>query len=459
MHTLKRLTLATVVALATQGLVPPTHARAQSQPLAESGDFRRIITDAKEKVFPALIYVAPIAEEFSQGKREQQEQGGSGVIISSDGYAVTNWHVIENAISIRVQLSDGTFMTAEKIGEDRETDIGLLKLDVKDGESLPVARFADSSKLVQGEFVLAMGAPWGLSRSVSLGILSSTERYLDGDSEYSLWLQTDASINPGNSGGPLVNTAGEVVGLNTLGSNSGGDLGFAVPSNKVKKIADELREHGRMNRAWTGLHLQPLRDFASNTVFDGEHGVLVASVDVSSPAEKAGLLVGDLILSVGGAETDGLLYEDLPAINTLLADLAENHAVEVRVQRGPETLTVSMEPRAKGDVEGEDLEVERWNMTVKAINEFQHPLLHFHAGAGVFVQGVRSPGNADSAGFERGDVIQRVGDTDVKTLAELRKVYEQAIERTGKDQKVLVTILRDGYRRQLVLDYSTKYID
>ncbi|MEM7164690.1 MAG: trypsin-like peptidase domain-containing protein [Planctomycetota bacterium] len=427
--------------------------------LSDSADFRRIITDAKEKVFPALIYVAPIAEEFSQGKREKQEQGGSGVIISSDGYAVTNWHVIENAISIRVLLSDGTFMTADKIGEDRETDIGLLKLHPKEGVTLPVAEFADSTTLVQGEFVLAMGAPWGLSRSVSLGILSSTERYLEGNSEYSLWLQTDASINPGNSGGPLVNTAGKVVGINTLGNNSGGDLGFAVPANKVKKIAAELREHGRMNRAWTGLHLQPLRDFSSNTVFEGERGVLVASVDANSPAEKAGLVVGDLILAVGGQETDGLLYEHLPAINTLLADLPKNEPVEVLVQRGPETFPRSMEPRAKGDVEGEDLELERWNMTVKAINEFQHPLPHFHAGAGVFVQGTRSPGNADEAGLERGDVIRDIDGTDVRTLADLKKIYERAVKRTGKEQKVLITVLRDGYRRQLVLDYSTKYID
>src|SRR5262245_51160740 len=314
--------------------------------IGSSLDFRRIIEEAKSKVFPALIFVAPVVEDFGGGKRETREQGGSGVVISSDGFAVTNWHVVEKAITIRILLFDGRVTTAEKIGEDQETDVALLKLrsprapaaavgsgSGKDAE-LPYASFGDSSVLTEGQFVMAMGAPWGLSRSVSLGILSSTTRYLPGRSEYSLWLQCYASINPGNSGGPLVDTSGRVVGINTLGTFMGGDMGFAVPSNTVKRIAEGLRAHGEVRRSWTGIRLQPLNDFDRNTFFEGDHGVLVASVDEDSPALLAGVRVGDLLLSVGETELNGLHRESLPAINTILGDLPLDQPAKLRLRRG-----------------------------------------------------------------------------------------------------------------------------
>lgn len=448
-----RLGFALVLAAVPAALLPSASA-------AESADFRRTIAEAKAKVFPALIYVAPVVEEFSGGKREKREQGGSGVIIAPEGYAVTNWHVVEKAVLIRVLLFDGSWTTAEKVGEDRETDVGLLKLTpIPGADRFPHAEFGDSSKLEDGEFVLAMGAPWGLSRSVSLGIISSTRRYLRGRSEYSLWLQTDASINPGNSGGPLVDTNGLVIGLNTLAASSGGDLGFAVPSNTVRRIADSLIRYKEVRRSWTGLRLQPLRDFDRAIFFEGTEGVVVASVDRGSPAARAGFRTGDLILRVGGTAVAGIAYEDLPAIQTLLGDLPVDREVPVAVRRDGKDMTIGLVPRAKGKVEGEDFELKDWNMTVKAINEFESPALYFFVKEGVYVQGVRSPGNASQAGLRRNDILVRVDGKEVPTIEALEGIYKEIVENPAREKRVAVEILRNGLTYHMVLDYSTKYKD
>ena len=440
---------------------PAAPAPGSAPPPSATGDFRKIIEEAKSKVFPALIFVAPVVEEFSGGKRETREQGGSGVIIAPDGYAVTNWHVVEKALTIRVLLFDGRVTTAEKIGEDQETDVALLKLKPPKGAAssyeFPSACFGDSEHLTEGQFVMAMGAPWGLSRSVSLGILSSTTRYLPGRSEYSLWLQCDASINPGNSGGPLVDTDGKVVGINTLGSTFGGDMGFAVPSNTVRRISDNLRQHGEVKRSWTGLRLQPLNDFDRNTFFEGDRGVLVASVDEDSPALKAGLRVGDLLLAVGGAELKGLHRENLPAINTLLGDLPLGEPVSLQVRRGEESLTLTLTPRPKGRIEGEDLECKAWNMTVKAINEFATPTLYFYVKKGVYVQGIRQPGNAADSGLRRGDIILSIVGKEIQTLEDMRRAFEALVADDKRERKARMVVFRNGLRLQLVLDFSTKY--
>jgi serine protease Do len=427
-----------------------------------AGDFRKIIEEAKGKVFPALIFVAPVVEEWSGGKRETREQGGSGVLITPDGYAVTNWHVVEKAITIRVLLFDGKVTTAEKIGEDQETDVALLKLQPPRGaapSAFPFAGFGDSDKLTEGQFVMAMGAPWGLSRSVSLGILSCTTRYLPGRSEYSLWLQADASINPGNSGGPLVDTEGRVVGLNTLGMFVGGDLGFAVPSNTVKRIAEGLRAHREVRRSWTGVRLQPLNDFDRNTFFDGDRGVLIASVDEDSPAVLAGVRVGDLLLAVGDHPLNGLYRENLPAINTTLGDLELGKPVTLKLERGHEQLSVCLTPRPKGKIEGEDFECKAWNMTVKAINEFATPTLYFYVKKGVYVQGIRQPGNAADAGLRRSDIIMKIEGKEIGTLEDIRQVYEHLAADEKRERKVRLEVFRNGLRHQLVLDYSTRYKD
>ena len=201
-------------------------------------DFRKIIATAKSRVYPALVFVKPVQESFLEGERKRIEVLGSGVIIDPEGYVVTNNHVAEKAVEVNCVLGDKEQVPARVIGLDPETDLALLKLKLKkDHPPLPVAEFADSNQVTEGQFVMALGAPFGFTRSISLGITSNTQRYLGFTTEhkYNVWFQTDATINPGNSGGPLVNTEGRIIGINTLGTFTG-NIGFSIPSNVVRDI-------------------------------------------------------------------------------------------------------------------------------------------------------------------------------------------------------------------------------
>ena len=201
-------------------------AQSEDSAAANLPDFRQIVRCATNRVFPAVIYVKCIRESFEQGKKTSQGVSGSGVLISESGEALTNWHVVDKAVEVRCLLYDGRALGARVVGYDKDTDLALLQLEAPEGtDEFPRAVIGDSTHLREGDFVMAMGAPWGMSRSVSIGIISCTRRYLPEASEYSLWLQSDCAISPGNSGGPLVNTAGEVIGINSRGHLWGGRHG------------------------------------------------------------------------------------------------------------------------------------------------------------------------------------------------------------------------------------------
>ncbi len=436
-------------------------ALAQPVPAGESiaaFDFRDVIARAKREVFPAVVFLMPITERFDSGKREKAQVAGSGVIISPEGEIITNWHVVDKAVEIRCLLSDGTAARARVVGLDKDTDLALLRLE--DARTpLPAARFADSDALEEGQFVMAMGAPWGLSRSVSMGILSCVDRFLgDQGGGYNLWLQTDASINPGNSGGPLVDTEGKVVGINSLGFLFGGDLAFAIPSNTVKFVADRLRRDGRVARAWTGLHAQPLRDFEKNIFYEGEEGALVAGVDPGSPAALAGIEAGQLLLKVNGTAVRGVHHEDIPGVNRLLADLEIGRPAVLSLRpAGGGVREATLTPLEKGSVEGGDFDCRRWNMTVKAVNEFATPLLHFFRRGGVYIQAVEHPGNAAAAGLRQGDILVEIDGVPVESLERCGAMYETILADTLREKRVVFTVLRGGLRNYQVLDYSPIY--
>ncbi|NQU42315.1 trypsin-like peptidase domain-containing protein, partial [bacterium] len=268
-------------------------------------NFQEIIDRAKSRVFPALVFVKPIVEEYTSGEKTKHQVYGSGVIISPDGLVITNNHVVEKAIKVNCVLSDKDQLPADILGRDPDTDLALLQLRNVEGKTpLPYGEFADSERLREGDFVMALGSPFGFNRSISLGILSNTRRYLGFESEfrYNTWLQTDAAINPGNSGGPLVNIDGKIVGINTLGIFFGENIGFSIPSNVVKSICGLLQQHETVQRAWVGLKLQPLKDFFTDTFTKAESGVLISDVEKDSPAEQAGVRQGDILIEVGGVD-------------------------------------------------------------------------------------------------------------------------------------------------------------
>ncbi len=424
----------------------------------ERGDFREIISRAKSEVFPALIFVKPIVADYESGEKKQQEVFGSGVIISPDGYAVTNWHVVDKAMSINCVLYDKRQVTVELVGSDRDTDLALLRLPAPaEGAQYPFARFADTV-VQEGDFVMALGSPFGFQRSISLGIISNAERYIGFDTEYkyNTWIQTDAAINPGNSGGPLIDTQGAIVGINTLGVEGSG-LGFSIPASRVQDVVARLKRDGKVVRAHTGLRLQALKDFHSNTFVDAEHGVLICGVEENSPAAEAGIRAGDILLAVDGKPVEGAYAEMLPALWRMLADLKFDGPVPLELQRGGEKVQVQIKPQQKGASEGEDFDCRRWNMTVKEINKDRTPQLYYLRQTGVFIQGTRYPGNADNSGLSRRDIILTIDKEPVVTIADVKRMYEKIIRDEKREKKVVVEVLRNGLRKWIVLDYRRDY--
>lgn len=448
---------------------PGAHA-ARAHANIPNQDFRVIINSAKAKVFPAVVFIKCVIQDYQGGQKSSHEVSGSGVIISPQGEVLTNWHVVDKAVEVRCLLLDGQPMDAKVLGSDKDADLALLQIlpsaaaagsatrpASTQPATYPYAKFGDSAKLEEGDFVMAMGAPWGMSRSVSLGIISCTKRYLPNTSEYSIWLQTDAAISPGNSGGPLVSSAGEVVGINTLGMSGGGEMGFAVPSVTILPVIEQIRAHGKVNWSWTGLQLQPLKDFNRNVYFDGHDGVIVADTDLESPARRAGLQSRDRILKINGQPVSAITDEDLPELRRLLGTLPKNTPTALDVLRGTEHLTIPLTPREKGVVEGESFAATRWDCTVKTINQFDNPDLYFQQEKGLFVFGLKYPGNAYSSGLQAQDIILKVDGKSITTLAELQAAHKATLDNLKDKPRILLTVLRNGQKIQIVLNISRDY--
>jgi serine protease Do len=447
--------LLVLLAVGAAGAAETAKSDAES-PLARL-DFRQVISGAKDKVFPAVVYIKVLQETHESGQKISQEVSGSGVIISDTGEVLTNWHVVDKAVDVRCLLLDGRGLDAKVVGSDKDVDLALLQIQLPAGSKVPFAVLGDSEKLKEGDFVMAMGAPWGLSRSVSMGIIACARRFLPGASQYSLWLQTDASISPGNSGGPLVNTAGEVIGVNTRGAVVGGDIGFAVPASIIRDIVAQIRQFGRVNWSWTGLQLQPLKDFDRNIYFEGNEGVIVAETDLESPARRAGLQARDRIVKIGGKAVTAMTDEDLPAVRRMIGLLPKHQKVAIELVRGDKPLTVELEPREKGKVEGAELDCPRWDLTVRDINQFDTPDLYFYRAKGVFVYGVKAPGNAELAGLRPLDIIVKIDGREVTTLDDVRAIHKAAIESLKTKHRAIFSVFRNGLVRQVVLDFSRDF--
>lgn len=416
-------------------------------------DFRDVVSRAESAVFPSLVYVSVVSEDTESGRDDRLQSSGSGVLISEDGELLTNHHVIDKAVKIRCQLSDGSMYSAKVVGKDKDLDVALLRLEAQDGVLFPCAKLS-SRRMDVGEFVLAMGAPWGLARSVSMGIISCNDRYLDEFGEYTLWYQTDAAISPGNSGGPLVDTRGEVVGLNAAGVEAGAQA-FTIPSPIIMDILPNLRAHGDARWAWLGVEWQPLRDFELDAVFDATDGVVVAGVDPQGPAAAAGLAANDRVVAIAGSPVTAMFREDLPGIRRRLGMLPCGKSVRFDFVRGGETMRADVTPRYKGDVEGREAVLKRWGFTAKEINRFETPDLAFlMPEGGVYMSAVAWDGNADNSGFRQRDVVKAIDGRPVATLGELQAVYDESMARLGETTQISVDVMRKGRPVHLILNYS-----
>ncbi len=436
------------------GLVLLPFACVAAHPAMQATDFRDIVLNARAKVFPSLVYVRVVCKDLTEGRNEKLTASGSGVVISKDGELLTNHHVIDKAEEIRCLLSDGSAYEAKVVGSDKDMDIALLKLQRPGGSpDLPAAELTPDHAEI-GDVVLAMGAPWGLARSVTMGIISCTDRYLEQCGPYTLWYQTDAAISPGNSGGPLVDTKGRVVGINARG-NTRGAQAFTIPSPTILEILPNLRTKGGAHWSWLGFQFQPLRDFDRNTYFPYTNGVMIAGTDIGSPARKAGFRPGDRLVAVDGQGVTVRHVEDLPALERRLGRLPCGTAIAVAYVRDGAQLAAKLVPCEKGKVEGDEKVFPRWGFTAKEINRFNEPDLAFHAPkGGVYVAATDWEGNAANSGLRRRDIIVEFDGAKVATLGELDAFYQKALKDLPARTRVDVSVLRQGRPLRFVLNYQ-----
>ena len=355
---------------------------------------------------------------------------GSGFIISKDGYILTNNHVVKDAEDIKITLTSKNEYEAKIIGSDEDMDIALLKIEAK--EDLPVVRLGDSDRLEIGEWVVAIGNPFGLEHTVTAGIVSAKWRPI-GQGPYDSFIQTDASINPGNSGGPLLNIRGEVVGINTAITAEGQGIGFAIPINMVKEVMAELKEKGKITRGWLGLVIQKVTpDLAKSFGLKENRGALVAEVVEGSPADKAGIKQGDVIISFNGKEINE--YTDLsrmagltrPGTKVRLELIRDMKKKEVEVEIG----TFSSEAAvAKGPVETE------LGMTLQDITPQLAEHFDLSETSGVLVTNVVPGSAADKANIRRGDIIIEVNRQKVANVSEFKKIAK-------KNKKTLLLLIK-----------------
>ncbi|MRR53983.1 MAG: DegQ family serine endoprotease [Deltaproteobacteria bacterium] len=353
-------------------------------------------------------------------QRPQKQRGqGSGFVISDEGYILTNNHVVAGADEIKVKLSDGREFRGELKGSDEKLDLALIKITSKN--HLPLAILGDSDAIEVGEWVLAIGNPFGLSQTVTAGIVSAKGRVI-GSGPYDDFIQTDASINPGNSGGPLFNAKGEVIGINTAIVAGGQGIGFAIPINMAKTVITQLRDTGKVTRGWLGVAVQPVTpDLASSFGMKNDQGALVSEVMKDSPAEKAGFQAGDIIL-----EFDGKTITDMHELPRLAAVTPVGKKAVVKLFRNGKTLekTVTIEKMVESGVTGQQAAQTQENLglVVTDLTKELAAQLRTSETRGVVVREVKSGSLAEDAGILRGDIIKQINSTAIKNSSEYAKV-------------------------------------
>lgn len=380
---------------------------------------------------------------FGDTPREfKQRSLGSGFIITRDGYIFTNNHVVEKADKIKVRLSSGKEYDAKVIGKDAKIDIALIKINASN--NLPVADLGDSDKLRVGDWVLAIGNPFGLEQTVTSGIVSAKGRVI-GSGPYDNFIQTDASINPGNSGGPLFNLEGKVVGINTAIVAHGQGIGFAIPVNMAKDILNDLKSKGKVTRGWLGISVQDItEDIAANMGIKEKEGALVADVLKGDPAEKAGLKAGDVIL-----EIDGKKVNDTHELLRIVAGVAVGKSVNIKVLRDGkvQNFNVTVAERKDQEIAAREREGEYFGMTLQDITPELAERLGVNQRSGVIVTSVQEGSPADDAGIKPRDIITQVNKVNVRSM----KDFQREMGKKGAQDGVLLLVKSGGGTRYVVI--------
>ncbi len=393
---------------------------------------------ALARVAPAVVRIDVVMRNYVDGRPAPFRAIGSGVIIDRQGHVLTNFHVAGRARRIEITLADQRRVSATRIGSDHWTDLALLQLNLAEIQRkhlhFAFAPLGNSRHVALGQTVLAIGTPYGLSRTVTRGIISNTDRYfrsttIDGYETgwFNNWLQTDAAINPGNSGGPLVNLRGEVIGINTRGDPEANNLGFAIPINVAKRIIPGLLARGRINRSYIGVRLAPIHDLGGPFKRLARRGVLIASVDPQSPASMAGLQPQDVLLSVNGHPTNCRFPEQLAAIRRLIADQPVGSVLTLRLDRANQagklqSLTLRLPTQLLQSAVTPQHMISAWGIAVRNLTAAYLRQQRLAPRHGVLVTGVRGNSPADTAGMQAGDIIVSVNGQTVDGSRFLRKL-------------------------------------
>jgi serine protease Do len=419
-----------------------------AQVRADRASRRTAVVEVVERASPAVVHIATerIVEGRSRtrhpffgdldelfglpGQRKAVESLGSGAIIDPSGVIVTNEHVIRGASAIQVTLADGRRFDAEVIGSDADNDLAVLKAATRG--PLPAARLGGSGDLMIGETVIAIGSPFGLSKTVTAGVISAVGRSFRANGRvYNDFVQTDASINPGNSGGPLLNLDGEVIGINTAIFASAQGIGFAIPSDKVQRIVQELTQFGKVRPAWVGARVQFLsRELAAGLGWDRSYGALVVGAEPGSPAEEVGLGRGDIIAEVAGAPV--MDHEDF---EVRMRGYPARTPVPLTVFRAGKRHELTLTPV---EFPLEQVDAMLWQQLGFRVKEARGVLV---------IAAVRSGSPADQVGLATGDVLLRLNNQQLSTQEALREALLSA--RTARSVLLLVRRGRYGYHLTL----------
>jgi len=394
--------------------------------------------------------------DFGLPKKWKEQSLGSGVIISSDGYIITNNHVVEKSEDIRVTLYDKRSFRGKVVGADPKTDIAVVKVSAN---SLPTVRWGDSDRLQVGEFVLAIGNPFGLSHTVTMGIISAVGRANVGIADYEDFIQTDAAINPGNSGGPLVNIRGELIGINTaIFSRSGGyqGIGFAVPSNMAHLVVDQLIRQGKIVRGWLGVTIQDVTpELSQKFGLKDSKGALVSDISKGSPAEKAGIMRGDVILEFNGKE-----IKSVGGLRNMVSQSKVGSQVTLKILRGGReyklTAVIVELPRemAEAPQEPSPEDIQRNSFSGVTVMDLTRDIAR-QLGLGSTERGAVvvkvEPGSAaDEAGLRKGDVIQEIDKKRITGLEDFNRIAGAI----GPGETALLFINRGGRRFYITIKGS-----
>jgi len=410
-------------------------------------DMQELIISVSESVKPTVVHI----EVVKKYNTSRYESLGSGLIVSRDGYIITNEHVVDKYVSVIVTLESKLEYPAEVIGVDKLTDIALIKITPPDGDILKAAKFGDSDSVKVGEWVLAVGNPFGFDRTVSFGIVSGKGRTLNFPTDNAPllndFIQTDAAIDPGSSGGPLVDLSGEVVGINSIGV--GRMQGFTIPINIVMDVMEKLKI-GAVERGYIGIVVQPLnRSYAKFYKQPDLQGVVVVDVFADHSADKAGLKPGDIIISFDGNPVSAENDDDLSKFTLDISQSIIGEKKAVEIIRDGKKRTINVEIGQKPKVKPDEYETEL-DFTVEEITEHMYRRFLLETKEGVYVRFVEVGSPGDKGGLMAGDIITMIGDKKIKTLDDFKKVIKQI----GKPDFLLLKVVRGKQNAFALFDFT-----